>query len=180
MNFEEVSARELTDSDLRKLLGRDIPITLYNDLEGKSLGQIVDHSGRGIVLFVQKENSTMVEGHWLAVCRMDDGVLIFDPYGGRQDPWFLNRTFVTERALDALDQEAPLLSSMVKASGLRPLFTGKRLQAMKEGIETCGRHCVVRLWNRHLSSAAYEKWLERQDDNPDLTVCKQTYAKLGY
>lgn len=178
MNFHIVAATELSDSDLRALLP-DIVITQYNELEDKSLGQLLNDKGQGIILFVQEETRTVVSGHWLAICRVQGGVLLFDPYGGKKDPWFLAHTWVSEEELDALDQETPILSEIVRKAGLRPVYNPDRLQKMKKGIETCGRHCVVRLWNQHQSSAEYSREIRAIDGDPDLTVCRLTFDKLG-
>lgn len=179
MDFATVAARELSDTDLRALLP-GVPITQYNELEDKSLGNLIDQKGRGIVLFVQKETSRAVEGHWLGLCRLNEGLLAFDPYGGSRDPWYLDHTWSTSEQLDKLDQEAPILSRIIRHSGLQPVYNTVRLQVMKKGIETCGRHVVVRLWNQHMGTKEYAQWLKSEDGNPDFTVCKLTYEKLGH
>jgi hypothetical protein len=170
---------ELSDDDLNALLP-GIVITQYNELEGKTLGNIVNDNGIGIVLFVQKETPTVTAGHWLAVGQRSDGVVLFDPYGGYRDPWFLGHTWVSNKTLKALDQDRPLLSSIITASGMRPLYNEHRLQKMAPGIDTCGRHCVVRLWNLHMDNDEYANWLIEEGWNPDKTVTEMTFAKLGH
>lgn len=178
-DFQTVAARELSDQDLHTLLP-GVPITQYNELEGKAFGELVDARGRGIIFFVQKEEPRVIEGHWLALLRQDDGVLLFDSYGGTKDPWYLASRWVSKRALEDLDQDAPVLADIVRASGLRPLYNPVRLQRMKEGISTCGRHCVVRLWHQDLQGEEYAHWLKAEDDDPDYTVCALTYPALGH
>lgn len=177
--MDKVVATELTDADMEILLPHT-PITKYGDLQGKSLGHILDHEGRGIIFFAETETGSSLSGHWLAVARQPDGVLLFDPYGGTEDPWFLDHTWVSARTNKSLDQTGPFLQQLVQASGLRPLYNKHRLQRMKEGINTCGRHCVVRLWHSTLDSDAYAELLHAEHGNPDMTVAKLTYDKLGH
>lgn len=178
MDVNKVMARELEDSDIRKLLP-GIRITMYKDLEGRALNTLVDNEGRGIIFFAESAGKTTISGHWLAIIVNGQGVEVFDPYGGTQDPWGLDHTWVADRSLVALHEDKPLLDALIRRSGMQPIFNDTRLQQMKRGIETCGRHCVVRLWNMHMTSPRYASWLKAQGD-PDVVVSRMTFNKLGY
>lgn len=179
MDIRKVIQRELSDKDIRVLLP-GVPITQYGDLDNKNLSNIIDGKGRGIIFFVEQETPSSLNGHWLAVIRQNDGVLLFDPYGGRKEPWYLDHTWVQARNLKRLHEDKPLLVGIVQRSGYKILYNEHRLQSMTKGVETCGRHCVVRCWNSGVDSDHYANWLIRQDGNPDVTVSKLTYEKLGH
>lgn len=174
----------LTDSDLNSLCP-GVPITLFNALNdaGVTLDSILGAGDCGFVLFVQKEKPSLVSGHWLAAIRRasEGTVLLFDPYGGRSSPWNLNRTFISNRQLDALDQSEPHLDNLVKAAGLKPVYSTVRYQRMKEGVNTCGRHCVVRVLNREKSEEEYKEYISKFDEfglNPDQAVTLITLERL--
>jgi hypothetical protein len=156
-----------------------VPVTLYPELQGKLLADIVDSHGRGIVLFVQRETKDAIEGHWLAICRQRHGILLFDPYGGHQDPWYLNHTFVSNRALKALREEAPLLDGIVQRSNMQPLYNEVRYQRMSPDVDTCGRHCVVRLWNAGMEDTEYHRFMQAQGDDFDKAVTELTNEVLA-
>lgn len=179
MDVRKVIKRELSDKDIRVLLP-GVPITEYSDLANRNLSNILDRSGRGIIFFVEEDTPTAMNGHWLCVIRQNTGVLVFDPYGGHKEPWFLDHTWVQTRNLKTLHEDKPELVGIVARAGMKILYNEHRLQAMKPGVETCGRHCVVRCWNAQVDSDHYANWLMKQDGNPDVTVSKLTYEKLGH
>lgn len=148
----------LTDKDVHKLIP-GLPLTLYSDLPNKTLGSLLDNRGRGLVLFVQDKDNSSVIGHWLAVATQPNGLLVFDPYGGKEDPWYLDRKFISNRDQKALDETSPHLSTLIKNAGIRPIYSTERYQEMKKGIETCGRHCVVRLWHKDKDVQRYSRYM---------------------
>lgn len=170
---------ELTDQDLHTLIP-GVPITEYDDLDGKTLGELLDHNGHGMLFFIERESRTAKQGHWLCILRNQYGVEVFDPYGGTRDPWYLARRWVSPTELVKLGQGRPMLDTLIEAAGMKANYNETRLQKMKPGaVNTCGRHCVVRLWNDHLDDQDYDAWLQAQGD-PDEVVCRLTYAKLGH
>jgi hypothetical protein len=179
MDMRKVIARELSDKDIRVLLP-GVPITEYSDLANRNLANIIDAKGCGIIFFVEQRTATSLNGHWLAVIRQNDGVLVFDPYGGTREPWYLDHTWLQARTLKALHEDKPELVGIIQRSGAKILYNEHRLQAMQKGVETCGRHCVVRCWHAGVGSDQYANWLQTQDGNPDLSVAKMTYARLGH
>lgn len=179
MDLHAVLSLELSDLDMRACLP-GTPITEYDDLAGKTLGNILDDNGRGILFFTESDTAAGKQGHWLAILRNEYGVEVFDPYGSKErDPWYLNSTWVTKAQLRALRQDRPMLDALVAASGYKANYNEHRLQKMKQGVNTCGRHCVVRLWNSYMQEDEYARWLRAQG-NPDIVVSELTYAKLGH
>lgn len=170
----------LSQSDVQKLVP-GITVTLYTELAGKSLAQLLDSKGRGMVLFVESETPLSISGHWLALIMQpsEGGLLIFDPYGGKVDPWYLDRTFVSARDLATLKESAPLLTDIVQSSGVRPLYSPIRYQQMKEDINTCGRHCVVRIWHQNKNNAEYDMYMRSFGRPFDDVVTELTMQVLG-
>jgi hypothetical protein len=174
--LKQVEAKELGDTDMQTLLP-GVPITEYEDLGTKRLADVVDGQGRGIVFFTEKETPTAKVGHWLGIVRQGKTAEMFDPYGGKGDPWQKDHTWISARTAGKLHEDRPLLAQMLAQSGLQVVCNPHRLQAMRKGINTCGRHVVVRLWNHDKPIDAYAEWLTEQG-NPDEVVAQLTYAKL--
>lgn len=167
----------LTQDDIQYLIP-GITVTLYPDLDGKTLDDLLDRSGRGMVLFVEHEDNDSIDGHWLALARQREGLLMFDPYGGHAEPWFLDRTFVSDRTLKTLDEDAPKLDIIVKRANIKPIYSPTRYQRMVKGVDTCGRHCVVRLWNHEKNDSEYKMYLQSYGEDYDKTVTDLTNARL--
>lgn len=177
-SLQKYMAQPLSDDDV-KVLAPGVPCTLYKDLEGKTLREVTDGAGRGLVLLVEDETANAIVGHWVALCRQPNGLLVFDPYGGREDPWYEMSTFVSNRERQALDQTRPLLRDLARRSGnLRMLFNTTEYQKEAPGINTCGRHCIVRLWQQRMNNAQYKEWMGAQGTSPDVAVTIFTQRQL--
>lgn len=166
-------AYPLSNDDISALLP-GVPITLYPAFaDDPPLAAVADAHGRGVVLFLDSVQGTSLGGHWLAFIIRNRVAELFDPYGGTGDPWQLDRTFVRKGvpALVRLGQEHPLMVPYFKRHGFGIDPSETRLQLMKEGVGTCGRHCVVRLWRSNLTSDAYATWLTSfPQQPPDVVV----------
>lgn len=177
-NIKARMQHALSDDEIHKLLP-GVPITLYKDLDEKSLDQITDKNGRGMILFVTEETPTTITGHWLCVFKQPQGIMMFDPYGGvKGDPWYKDSTFVEKEDLVELDQTRPELETIIRKAGFRPLFNIHELQKDRRDINTCGRHCAVRLWNDHMSNNDYVHMLWQHGPSADATVTALTDAVL--
>lgn len=167
-------AYPLSDDDIQALLP-GTPTVLYSELEGKAFKDITDNNGHAMVLFVNEETPTEVVGHWLAIVKLADGVLLFDPYGSvRPDPWYRNAADLTKAELAETHQSRPVLEQIVRDAGYRPLFNRTAFQQDKRDVNTCGRHCVVRIWHAHLDNEDYAAALYGAGENADTVVTKLT------
>lgn len=173
-------AKELTDADLRRLCP-GCPIIEYSKLKETPLEGVVGPGGGGLILFVEQSSGNTITGHWLAAVHTGgDTIEFFDPYGARRggDPWFLDHTFVPSASLRALSESTPVVSAWAQQNGVKPVFNPTRFQVMKEGINTCGRHCAVRLQNSHFDNTTYTRYIRHYCDanncNPDELVTAWT------
>lgn len=177
MSLAERMAYPLSNTDLNYFLP-GVPITMYARFaEEPPLNTVVDAKGRGLVLFVSTEEGDSVSGHWLAILVRphEHNVLLYDPYGGKRDPWGLNHGFVrTKQALSELGETRPLLVPYFARHGLPAVFNVTRDQRMAKTIGTCGRHCVVRLWNAAVGDDEYDAWIHGFADAPDVVVTQLT------
>lgn len=177
-------AQPLSDNDMRYLLP-GVPLTQYATFASNPpLSSVVDAHGRGIVLFVKAQpDAEHIVGHWLAiVLRDEDGTaLLFDPYGGRAEPWQLDHKFVKggREELEELGEAQPLLDPYFEGQGYRTVYNTKRLQEMGKDVSTCGRHCACRLWRADLGDGAYREWLLALPSSPDVAVTTLTDQVLS-
>lgn len=177
VQIEAEKAQSLSDADLRHLVP-GVPITLYKDLKGATLSDITDSAGRGMILFTDDETPTAISGHWFAVLPQRTGFLVFDPYGGTaSDPWYDGVKFVSRTELRELGQSRPMLDDVFRRAGVRVLFNETPFQKRVDDVNTCGRHCVVRLWNRDMTNAEYKSYIYSQGPDADATVTRLTETR---
>ena len=172
--MEQALSYSLSDDDIKKLLGGDIKITTYPDLEKKqSLNELFDRHGRAILFFPQENQQS---GHWTALIKNGREIEFFDPYG---EPPEKQKESLPKSKLDELRMNKPSLANLLDNSGYRIYFNKIQLQKFSNDVTTCGRHCVCRLIYHKFPVERYRQMIDRSGDNPDEFVTKMTYNNLG-
>jgi hypothetical protein len=171
--INRVKKYPLGDDDIRKLLGSDISIITYPQLEGmSSIDQCFDRKGRCIILF---PNASPTMGHWCCMIRKAGGIEFFDPYGEAPEE---QKDGLSQGRLEALQIERPLLTNLMKASGKPVYYNTYPFQKDRSDVATCGRHCVVRLYYAPLSLEKYKQSIDSSGLSPDDFVAGLTYDKI--
>lgn len=172
--MEEAKEYALSDDDIKRLLGGNIKITSYPDLEHiHHLNELFDNRGRAI-LFVPQTSQT--NGHWTALIKNGREIEFFDPYGEEPEK---QKSNLSEDKLEALHMNEPLLANLLDNSGCKIYFNKVQLQKLSNDVNTCGRHCVCRLLYYKLPVEKYRQIIKKSGDTPDNYVVKMTYNELG-
>lgn len=167
---KEVKSYPLGDDDLKNILGSNINILSYPDLENyEHIDDIFDDEGRCIILFLTENEFT---GHWLCLHKDEDGIHYFDPYGKSVDA---TKKWLSRTKLEQLNQDNPLLINLLKGSGEPVYYNSFDFQDDRKDINTCGRHCAVRLLFKDLSLDEYLQMIEESKLKPDSFVSNITY-----
>jgi hypothetical protein len=163
----------LSDTDIRKMLGDDISIMTYPDLNRvRSIDECFDAKGRCILLFL---TTSPTEGHWCCMLRKKKGIEFFDPYGEAPE---MQKNGVPISLLDQLNERQPRLTQLLKASGQPVFYNTCAFQKESQKISTCGRHCVVRCLYAPYSLEKYKSIIDKSKLSPDDFVSGVTYERL--
>lgn len=169
-----IKSYPLSDSDIRKMLGRDIKIITYPQLgQMSNISQAFDKKGRCIMLYLTENDST---GHWVCMLNKGNAIEFFDPYG--EAPEKALET-VPEENKEALGEDEPLLTRLLRASGKEVYYNTHPFQRSKGDVNTCGRHSVVRCLYAPYSLEKYKKVMDSSGMTPDDFVSALTAEKLG-
>lgn len=172
--MEQAREYSLSDDDIRQLLGSDIKITPYGDLEHVSnINELFDRKGRAIIFFPQ-ENERV--GHWCAMIKDGRQIEFFDPYGEEPDA---QKDNLSKSKLEQLRMDHPDLTELLLKSGCRVIFNKVQLQKLSNHVQTCGRHCVSRLLYSKYPIQRYREMIRGSGMSPDDFVIKATYDSLG-
>jgi hypothetical protein len=172
--MDQAKAYALSDDDIRSLLGGNIKVTTYPDLEKLShLNELFDSKGRA-VLFIPQQSER--QGHWVCLIKNGREIEFFDPYG---EPPEAQKDTVPKSKLEQMRMNEPQLARLLDDSGYRILFNKVQLQQLKDDVQTCGRHCVTRLLYYRHPIQSYRRIIERSGMSPDEFVVKVTYDGLG-
>ena len=129
----------LSDADIRKLLGDDIRIWTYPQLQYlPNADSLFDAKGRCILLFL---TNSPTSGHWCCLLKKKEGIEFFDSYG---EPPEAQLDEVPRDRLAQLDEDRPFLTRLLRASGRPVFYNTYPFQKERNDINTCGRHAVVR------------------------------------
>ena len=149
----------LSDADLRKILGDDIKILTYPELENlHSADDLFDSKGRCIILFLIQGPTS---GHWCCLMNKKNGIYFFDPYGEAPDE---QQECLPQSKLAQLDMDKPFLTKLLRESGRPVYYNTYPYQKDKSGINTCGRWCAVRLLYADKSDEYFNKVVKKAND----------------
>ena len=148
--------KALSDEDLRKILGSDLKILKYSDIDNYNdldelLPNPVDYC---IILYEEKLNS----GHWVCLCKYNRIIEYFDPYGFRPDRPL---KWIDMRKRRMLDQDSPDLSHLLSRE--QYIYNDTKYQKPDDFINTCGSHfChrIFRLKNDETTLEDYHQYMK--------------------
>lgn len=124
----------LSNHDVEKIIGKDINVLRYNELE--NYDSIDDLFINDCCLILYPSFNSEYNGHWTILTRNNDEITFFDPYGefidDQRGP--INDPYLTRLVLDHMEE------------GGKAQYNDDQLQELKKGINTCGRWCG--LWGR--------------------------------
>lgn len=132
--------KSLSSLDLLKNCGNDMKIVSYPDLINyNSINQLFGNKKCIILLYLTKKNY----GHWTLITKHPNYYEHFDSYGVEPDKELL---FTNVHFRLNNNMFYPLLSYLYYKSKKPIHYNPIRLQAMKKGVATCGRWCLVRYY----------------------------------
>lgn len=169
----DVKDYPLSDGDIRKILGDDISIITYPDLNKvDTINDVFDRKGRCILLFL---TSSPTAGHWCCMLNKKKGIEFFDPYGDAPEK---QKEGADPALLAQLGERQPRLMELLRKSGRPVYYNTYPFQKDKVGVNSCGRHCVVRCLYAPYSLEKYKSVIDSSGLSPDDFVSGVTYDKL--
>lgn len=163
--------RALTGEEIKQLLGGHIKVLRYRDVDDyNTLDELLAPYGKVAILIESKPGF----GHWVLVQKLKGKrVEMFDSYG-----------LCVDDELDYIDPEFRRQSNQLKRH-LTELMVQRKyqihyndhpLQALKQGVSTCGRWVTLRAANADMNIDAFARKVRREAKQakmtPDELVCK--------
>lgn len=120
----------LSDADIRRF---GLNVLDYNGLEGMNEAGLLRKLPL-VLLYLNKIDS----GHWVLIHRTPEGIEFFDSYSYKPDTEF---AFIPEE-MQKPKKLAMLLCEIIKHTPIS--YNQYQFQEKKAGVNTCGRHCIMR------------------------------------
>lgn len=154
-----------------------LKVVSYPELLGATnIDQVLDQKGRLMLLYLTENEST---GHWVCLLkRKGTNVLeYFDPYGNYgpdgESKW------LSDEELEEFGQDTKHLSKLIRKSPYKLVINKTAFQKDRSSNNTCGRHCLTRLYMKHLSLPEYTKLVKESGVSPDDFVSGFTFNLIG-
>jgi len=163
--LEKLKRKALSDEEIFNALNGHTKIYLYGDiLDVKNIDELFG-SYDSVVILYEKEP---LNGHWVALLRNGDTIEFFDSYGIFPD---MEKDFLDEKYLINTGQIVNKLAQLLRDAwdmGYKVEYNNYLLQVMKDGVSTCGRHVISRIWHKDLTIDEYNKFINSfKKLNPD-------------
>lgn len=175
-NAKQIKAYALGEDDVKKIIP-SLKVVSYPDLlKARSIDEVLDQKGRLLLLYLTENAHT---GHWVCLLKRRGTKMIeyFDPYGNfRPDG---EGKWNTAEKQEEFGQDTHHLTKLLEASPYKVMSNAFPFQSKKMDNNTCGRHCVTRLYFKHLELPAYIKMVESSGVTPDDFVSGFTYNLIG-
>lgn len=184
MDLLEQAARPLDVEELDQILksfNLDVPILLYSDVFPKfensgDFGKYLNSlPNKGIIILFRADVNF---GHWVTVFlrNYDNKVIdnnnlyVFDSLGLCAPDKWADMMGGSKKKMRELGQEKTALITACLNAGFQNVYWNEyELQSPRPEIQTCGRHCVMRLLRRDLNVQDYFKQIRKtasKDVNP--------------
>jgi hypothetical protein len=156
----------ISNKDILNKLKGQTNIVFYEDLyKYTSLEQLLKNDSV-VILYKSLPNF----GHWTCIIRNKYGIEFFDSYGNFPDDLKKN---INKEFLQLSNQWYNYLVDLLinDSNKYKIHYNNYKLQGKKNNAATCGKHVIMRILNKHLSTDEYNKWIRSfKGYNPDEVV----------
>jgi hypothetical protein len=149
-----------TDANIKKYFP-DVNIIQYKDLKNyNSFEELCNNSQNAcFLLYVNNKTPSQISGHWNCIMHNPEKgeINLFDSYG---DLFNDHNLILIGKNRKMFGEEEPLLSNLIlKDNSINKIYYNNKPYQMKNGSQTCGRHCIFRLLNKNLNNSQYLRLL---------------------
>jgi hypothetical protein len=173
---DRTKAYALSETDMKKVIPTLKVISYPDLLKASSIDQVLDEKGRLMLLYLTENRST---GHWVCLLKLRGTNIIeyFDPYGHYKPDG--EKKWLTPSKRREFGQDTDYLTELLNSSGYVIKSNAIPFQKDKADINTCGRHCLTRLYFKHLTLPQYADMVKSTGIPADDFVTGFTQRLIG-
>jgi len=173
-DYDKLKSYSISDVDFQDALGLK-PFLYYPDLRKvRSVDELFDKQGRCAILFL---TSSLYHGHWTCLMKRGNVIEYWDSYGGYRPDG--ERKWLSHNELVNLHEDQPLLSNLLRNSKYTILYNPYPYQSHSPQTNTCGKHCITRLYYKALKEPQYRQMIRESGKTPDQFVIDFVYSLIG-
>lgn len=171
--------RALSGQEIVHFLNGDVTIVHYELLNTVyDIKQLFTTSNR-VVLLLPVESRK--QGHWISIIYFpsENFISIYDSYGMTLEQDIIASSYLIHH--QSRKQQLALPHLLERFDG-RYEVNRERVQQLEDGINTCGRHAIIRLHHSHMKNSEYTQYIRGKVDkcklNTDMLVTLMMYLYL--
>ncbi len=163
--IKQVYVNDLNLQDVQGLTRNKVPVILYDDLTTES--DIISLLGPNKRAFLLFPTGVDPSGHFIALL-YNSNTRVFE----HMDPYGLDINQELKYSTNAKVQQNILqfIYNKLQQQGIKILYNPYKFQQLTNGINTCGKHCAVRLRFHFLDIHHYAKLMLGQKMSADWLV----------
>ena len=141
----------LSDAEVRAIVKKPITVIKYSELDNyNNMEDLFKECDRVLLLYESKINS----GHWTCLINQPKQIVFFDPYSLEPDSQL---AFTNIKFRESIGIKKPYLSYLMYKTKKPIDYNNVQLQVLKEGVETCGYWCAVRMMCDDINNDRFNK-----------------------
>ncbi len=148
-NLQEIRKRikePISETDIYNYLGYDFSVKedviTYSQLsEFTSIEQVLEHDKAWKIVLIEDEVNS---GHWVLLLRYGKTIEFYNSYGTKPS---YELDLISDEVNEQLGQEEKYLNKLLLLAKdkYKVIYNKKRFQKLADGINTCGRWCLLRI-----------------------------------
>ena len=156
----------LSSTDIMHKMNNKCKIIQYGDLvHYKTIDEVFGKYKYVFILYCTKKNN----GHWTVLIRLpNNNIEFFDSYGS--DDVDSELSFIPMAYRKVSNQLHKTLSKLLQNSPYKIEYNNHQMQAFKKGVNTCGRHCIVRCYNADKNIDDYFKAVKHNAKKDNISM----------
>lgn len=163
----------LSNKQILNLVNNKANVILYPELyKFKTIDELIYPYDACFLLFETKPKF----GHWCVIIKYNNTIEFFDSYSGYPDDVL---SYIPEDFREISHQNYPYLTQLLYECPYKIEFNDHKYQKYNTDINTCGRHCAMRILFKNLDLKKYDKLIKllckKMNSDPDSVV---TYLTL--
>lgn len=166
--LKQIERTPLSDNDILKGLNPDPIIKKYPELQDNP--SMLNSITECVLLFLTVSENN---GHWICILNKPNSLEYFDPYGFSVKGEGKKLGLSTED-MDNLDQDSNVMYNNLRnycnENNKEFIQNTHKYQQSSPNIQTCGRHCVARLYFKDLTLNQYKNLLKHMGMPADTFV----------
>lgn len=161
MSIQKIIKTPMTDADIEKYLGDNAHIIKYSELNNMNdIRDILPTDKSYMIILIESEINS---GHWVCALRYKNTIEIFNSYGlkpSKRD--FIRSSKYNKEFLNQDENNLKLNALLDKAlnDNFNVIYNTSRFQRKRININTCGRHCILRIITMKYFDMDLERYID--------------------